>query len=209
HTREITGVRPRRLLRRRPRQSIRDRRRQRTRQQRQRGTGSHGNVDGPSHAANGRPLPATTSRDVPGGQWRAPLPRLLAARTEPKGASGSMCISEPRPVPLPRPALVDTAVWTWVRDRRFPALAEWFNTEVRAGRVLVCDLVRLELVRLMPNQERANELARRLAAFDAVPCPSRCGAGRGRCNSQWPYRVTIVASQRPTYSLPPRPNFHE
>jgi hypothetical protein len=58
-----------------------------------------------------------------------------------------------------------------VRDRRFPALAEWFNTEVRAGRVLVCDLVRLELVRLAPNQERANELARRLAAFDAVPMP--------------------------------------
>jgi predicted nucleic acid-binding protein len=58
-----------------------------------------------------------------------------------------------------------------VRDRRFPALAEWFNAEVRAGRVLVCDLVRLELVRLTPNQARANELAQRLAAFDAVPMP--------------------------------------
>jgi predicted nucleic acid-binding protein len=58
-----------------------------------------------------------------------------------------------------------------VRDRRFPALAEWFNSEVRASRVLVCDLVRLELVRLSPNQDRANELARRLAAFDAVPMP--------------------------------------
>jgi len=76
-----------------------------------------------------------------------------------------------RPAPLDRPALVDTAVWTWVRDRRFPALAEWFNNEVRAGRVLVCDLVRLELVRVTPNQERASELARRLAAFDAVPMP--------------------------------------
>jgi predicted nucleic acid-binding protein len=74
-----------------------------------------------------------------------------------------------RPAPLDRPALVDTAVWTWVRDRRFPALAEWFNTEARAGRVLVCDLIRLELVRLTPNHERAAELARRLAAFDAVP----------------------------------------
>ncbi len=80
-------------------------------------------------------------------------------------------VSHPQPAPLERPALVDTAVWTWVRDRRFPALAEWFNTEVRAGRVLVCDLVRLELVRLTPNQARANELARRLAAFDSVPMP--------------------------------------
>jgi predicted nucleic acid-binding protein len=80
-------------------------------------------------------------------------------------------VSHPQPAPLERPALVDTAVWTWVRDRRFPALAEWFNTEVRAGRVLVCDLVRLELIRLAPNHDRAGELARRLAAFDAVPMP--------------------------------------
>ena len=78
-------------------------------------------------------------------------------------------VSRPQPAPLERPALVDTAVWTWVRDRRFPALAEWFNTEVRAGRVLVCDLVRLELVRLAPNEGRASEVARRLSAFDAVP----------------------------------------
>jgi hypothetical protein len=73
--------------------------------------------------------------------------------------------------PLQGPALFDTAVWTWVRDRRFPALAEWFNAEVQARRVLVCDLVRLELVRLTPNQQRSNDLARRLAAFDAVPMP--------------------------------------
>jgi predicted nucleic acid-binding protein len=37
--------------------------------------------------------------------------------------------------------------------------------------VLVCDLVRLELIRLAPNHDRASELARRLAAFDAVPMP--------------------------------------
>lgn len=36
-------------------------------------------------------------------------------------------------------------VWTWVRDRRFPHLAEWFNAQVVAGRVLVCGLVILEL----------------------------------------------------------------
>jgi len=76
-----------------------------------------------------------------------------------------------QPAPLAGPSLVDTAVWTWARDRRFPGLAEWFNTEVRSGRVLVCDLVILELVRLAPNQERARELSTRLAAFDTLSMP--------------------------------------
>lgn len=70
---------------------------------------------------------------------------------------------------LPEPALADTGVWTWVRDRRFPQLAAWFNGEVRAGRVLVCDLVVLELVRLAPNRARAQELENRLALFPSVP----------------------------------------
>lgn len=79
--------------------------------------------------------------------------------------------SIPQPAALSRPALVDTAIWTWARDRRFPALAEWFNNEVRSGRVLVCDLVILELVRLASNQQRARELAARLAAFDTLSMP--------------------------------------
>jgi predicted nucleic acid-binding protein len=65
--------------------------------------------------------------------------------------------------------LVDTGVWTWVRDRRFPALAAWFNDQVAAGRVLVCDLVIIELTRLAPNETRAREVAERLNAFAAVP----------------------------------------
>ena len=73
-----------------------------------------------------------------------------------------------KPEPLTRPSLVDTAVWTWARDRRFPELAKWFNTEVRSGRVLVCDQIILELIRLVPNERRAHELAGRLSAFDAV-----------------------------------------
>lgn len=77
----------------------------------------------------------------------------------------------PKPAPFARPSLVDTAVWTWARDRRFPELAEWFNTEVRSGRVLVCDLVMLELVRLAPNQERARELSTRLGAFETLSMP--------------------------------------
>jgi predicted nucleic acid-binding protein len=70
-------------------------------------------------------------------------------------------------------------VWTWTRDRRFPHLAEWFNAEVAAGRVLVCDLVMLELTRLAPNERRAREVAERLAAFDSIPMPGELW-GRAR-----------------------------
>lgn len=70
---------------------------------------------------------------------------------------------------LDRPALFDTGAWTWVRDRRFPELASWFNAAVEAGLVLVCDLVILELTRLAPNEQRAREVADRLAAFEAIP----------------------------------------
>lgn len=73
---------------------------------------------------------------------------------------------------LDRPALFDTGVWTWVRDRRFPRLAEWFNAAVEAGLVLVCDLVVLELTRLAPNERRAKEVAGRLVAFETVPMPA-------------------------------------
>jgi predicted nucleic acid-binding protein len=63
-------------------------------------------------------------------------------------------------------------VWTWARDRRFPHLAEWFNAEVAAGRVLVCDLVVLELARLAPNEGRARKVCERLDAFESVPMAS-------------------------------------
>lgn len=72
---------------------------------------------------------------------------------------------------LERPALFDTGAWTWVRDRRFPELAAWFNAAVEAGLVLVCDLVILELTRLAPNEGRAREVADRLAAFESIPMP--------------------------------------
>jgi predicted nucleic acid-binding protein len=78
----------------------------------------------------------------------------------------------PRPVALDGPALFDARVWTWARDRRFPHLADWFNAEVEAGQVLVCDLVVLELTRLAPNEERARGIAGRLDAFESVPMPS-------------------------------------
>jgi predicted nucleic acid-binding protein len=78
---------------------------------------------------------------------------------------------EVEPVSLETPALLDTGVWTWARDRRFPQLASWFNAQVAAGRVLVCDLVILELTRLAPNEARAREVANRLGAFESVPTP--------------------------------------
>ncbi len=55
-----------------------------------------------------------------------------------------------------------------MRDRRFPALASWFNAQVTAGRVLVCDLIVLELVRLTPNESRAKDVTERLDAFESV-----------------------------------------
>jgi predicted nucleic acid-binding protein len=76
------------------------------------------------------------------------------------------------PPQLDRPALFDTGAWTWVRDRRFPELASWFNAAVEAGLVLVCDLVILELTRLAPNEARARGVADRLAAFESVPMPT-------------------------------------
>ncbi len=80
-------------------------------------------------------------------------------------------MAEAAPAELPAPVLVDTGVWTWVRDRRFPWLADWFNAEVAAGRVMVCDLIVLELVRLAPNERRARELHGRLAQFPSVSMP--------------------------------------
>ena len=77
-----------------------------------------------------------------------------------------------QPPPLDGPALLDTGVWTWARDRRFPQLASWFNAQVAAGRVLVCDLVILELTRLTPNEARAREVADRLDTFESVSMPT-------------------------------------
>lgn len=76
------------------------------------------------------------------------------------------------PVNLSRPALFDTGVWTWARDRRYPHLAEWFNKQVAAGRVLICDLTVLELVRVTPNEARAREVSERLDTFEVVPMPA-------------------------------------
>jgi predicted nucleic acid-binding protein len=76
-----------------------------------------------------------------------------------------------QPAGLDEPWLVDTGVWSWVRDRRFPALAGWFSEQVRASRVLVCDAITMELLRITPNERRAQELAEWLSGFEQVPMP--------------------------------------
>jgi predicted nucleic acid-binding protein len=90
-------------------------------------------------------------------------------RSRPTAGTGTLSAkAEIEPVSLDRPALFDTGVWTWARDRRFPELASWFNAQVANGFVLVCDVVVLELIRLTPNNTRAEEVAKRLEAFEFV-----------------------------------------
>jgi predicted nucleic acid-binding protein len=90
-------------------------------------------------------------------------------RSTPIAGTGTLSAkAEAEPISLDRPALFDTGVWTWARDRRFPGLASWFNEQVANGVVLVCDLVVLELVRLTPNESRAQAVAGRLRAFESV-----------------------------------------
>ncbi len=107
-------------------------------------------------------------------RWRALTWHATSTGLPPRGRStagnGSLSTrTEIEPVSLDRPALLDTGVWTWARDRRFPKLASWFNAQVQAGRVLICDLIALELIRLTPNQSRAREVAARLDAFESIP----------------------------------------
>lgn len=67
------------------------------------------------------------------------------------------------------PVLVDTAVWSWVRDRRFPHLIDWFNAAVSDGYVLTCDLVVIELTRAAANAEQAAQWRAKLAPIERAP----------------------------------------
>lgn len=90
-------------------------------------------------------------------------------KSRPTAGTGTLGTgAELQPARLDGPALFDTGAWTWVRDRRFPELSAWFNAQVAEGRVLVCDLVILELVRLTPNGSRAKDVAAHLEAFERV-----------------------------------------
>lgn len=62
--------------------------------------------------------------------------------------------------------MVDTGVWSWARDRRFPHLAEWFNAAVTDGNVLTCDLIVIELTRATANAQQAGALRDQLAPIE-------------------------------------------
>lgn len=79
--------------------------------------------------------------------------------------------ARPEPAPVGGPVLVDSAVWSWVRDRRFPHLADWFNAAVLDGHVLTCELIVIELTRATANAAQATLLGERLAPIARVAMP--------------------------------------
>ena len=71
------------------------------------------------------------------------------------------------PGPLPQTHLADTTVWSKVRPR--PLLADWFNEEVRSGRIATCDIVVLELLRSARNSQAFVSQSRLLALLPGYP----------------------------------------
>jgi predicted nucleic acid-binding protein len=70
------------------------------------------------------------------------------------------------PEPLDGRHLADSTVWSKVRYRRRPDLADWFNREVREGRVVTCEPVVLELLR---SARDAPSFATQSAMLDLLP----------------------------------------
>ncbi|MGH3932160.1 MAG: PIN domain-containing protein [Pseudonocardiaceae bacterium] len=71
------------------------------------------------------------------------------------------------PGPLGEPHLADTSVWSKVRAQ--PALADWFNAEVRAGRIVTCGVVVLELLRSARNTVSFRAQSEMLEVLDHCP----------------------------------------
>lgn len=71
------------------------------------------------------------------------------------------------PSPLAESHLADTSVWSKVRTR--PTLADWFNTEVRAGRIVTCGVVILELLRSARNTDSFRVQSEMLDVLDRCP----------------------------------------
>lgn len=71
------------------------------------------------------------------------------------------------PASIEGPHLADTSVWA--KAQRQPALADWFNAEVRALRIRTCDIVVLELLRSARNSRVFGRQAELLAALDHCP----------------------------------------
>jgi len=99
---------------------------------------------------------------------------------------------------LDRPHLADTTVWSKIQPHE--ALARWFNEEVRAGRILTCDVVALELLR------SAGTLTRSAPSPGCSGCLSTARRvwmstlARARCSGPSPSRDGIEGFLRPTSS---------
>lgn len=65
--------------------------------------------------------------------------------------------------------VVDSTVWSKVRTKARPDLAEWFNTAVQADLVVTCEPVVLELLRSARNSAAFASQADLLAVLPAVP----------------------------------------
>jgi hypothetical protein len=75
------------------------------------------------------------------------------------------------PGPLVESHLADTSVWSKVRTQ--PALADWFNAEVRAGRIVTCGVVVLELLRSARNAVSFRTQSEMLDVLDRCPDGAR------------------------------------
>ena len=77
------------------------------------------------------------------------------------------------PAPLTVPHMVDSTVWSKVRTRNRPDLADWFNAEVRADRVWACEIVALELLRSAQNTAMFAEQTMLLELLHSCPIGKR------------------------------------
>lgn len=73
------------------------------------------------------------------------------------------------PPPLSERHVVDSTVWSKVRTKTRPDLAEWFNSAVQAELVVTCEPVVLELLRSARNSAAFANQADILALLPTVP----------------------------------------
>jgi len=77
------------------------------------------------------------------------------------------------PPPLEGAHLADSTVWSKVRARQRPDLAEWFNKEVREGRILTCQPVALEILRSARDSAAFSEQSAQLDLLHSCPIGPR------------------------------------
>ncbi|MGH8887377.1 MAG: PIN domain-containing protein [Egibacteraceae bacterium] len=81
------------------------------------------------------------------------------------------------------PHLADSTVWSKVRNRARPELADWFNAEVRADRIWTCEVVALELLRSARNAAAFSEQSVLLGLLRSCPITQREWARARRVQS--------------------------